>query len=314
MVQRRSAFTLIELLVVIAIIAVLVGLLLPAVQKVREAANRMSCTNNLKQIGIACHNYHDANGRLPAGQLVDDLRFSALSKLLPYFEQDNAYKMINFDISEFDPANLPALMVKIGMFRCPSDVPDSPLPQRGAPINYMANKGSGIVWLDATGPNAGMPEANGVFYYNSRTRFADISDGLSNTAFFSERLLGDGSNSIVRPIEDVFLATTIPTTPDEAVQQCDAVDINDLANQFPFFMGAPWTDGQHCYLHVSRPNTRSCGFLYVLRAVMPPSSRHPGGVNLLLGDGAVRFISNNIDLPVWRGMGSRNGGEILGNF
>jgi prepilin-type N-terminal cleavage/methylation domain-containing protein/prepilin-type processing-associated H-X9-DG protein len=313
MTRRRSGFTLIELLVVIAIIGVLISLLLPAVQKVREAANRLSCTNNLKQIGLASHNYHDTFGRLPGAQ-VPNTRFSALSKMLPYIEQDNVYNLIDFKSMDFAPVNYPAISTTIRIFRCSSDVADSPLPQLGGAINYMANKGSGIVWQDNTGPNANMPKPDGVFYYDSRTRFADIIDGLSNTAFFSERLLGDGSNSIVSPIEDVFLDTNSPNTPDEAIQMCNALDITNLANQFPFFMGDPWADGQHTYLHASPPNTRSCGFLYVLRAVMPPSSRHPGGVNLLMGDGSVHFIVNDIDLATWRGMGSRNGGEVLGEY
>jgi prepilin-type N-terminal cleavage/methylation domain-containing protein/prepilin-type processing-associated H-X9-DG protein len=311
--MKRRGFTLIELLVVIAIIGVLIGLLLPAVQKVRESANRLSCSNNLKQIGLAAHNYHDSFRQLPTGQTVGT-RFSALSRMLPYIEQDNVYNLIDFNSIDFAPVNQVPISSHISIFRCPSDVSESPLPELGGAINYMANKGSGIVWQDNTGPNANMPKPNGVFYYDSHVKFADIRDGLSNTAFFSERLLGDGSNSIVSPIEDVFLDTNSPSTPDEAMQMCDALDITDLANQFPFFMGAPWADGQHTYLHASLPNTRSCGFLYVLRAVMPPSSRHPGGVNLLMGDGSVHFIQNQIDLPTWRAMGSRNGGEIVGEF
>jgi len=117
MIRRRSGFTLIELLVVVAIIGVLISLLLPAVQKVREAANRTSCLNNLKQIGLAAHNYHDTFRRLPAGQT--DTRFSALSKLLPFMEQDNLYKMIDFNAVDFDPVNQPAISVPISMFRCP---------------------------------------------------------------------------------------------------------------------------------------------------------------------------------------------------
>ena len=111
----------------------------------------------------------------------------------------------------------------------------------------------------------------------------------------------------------LFLAFGSPTTPDQAMQQCNAVDITDLSNQFPFFMGAPWTHGQHTYLHATPPNTRSCGFLPVLRAVMPASSRHPGGVNLLLGDGSVRFVRDTISIGTWQALGTMNGGEVAGN-
>lgn len=204
-------------------------------------------------------------------------------------------------------------MHQINFLRCPSDV-ENPLAAIGGATNYMANKGNGIVWQDNSPPNDTMPPPNGVFYYNSSIKFADIHDGLSYTAFFSERLLGDGSNSIISPIEDVFMATTSPTTPDQAIADCNAVDINNLANQFPFQMGAPWDDGQHTYLHASTPNTRSCGFLAVLRAVMPASSRHPNGVNMLLGDGSVRFVPNTIDLETWRALGSRNGKEPIGDY
>ena len=312
MPRRRSAFTLIELLVVIAVIAILIGLLLPAVQKVREAAARMSCTNNLKQIGLAAHGYHDANGKLPPGQ-TPDTSFSALTYLLPYVEQDNCYNTIDFKLHYDDPMNDCARTNQVKIFRCPSDV-DNPLPARGAATNYMANKGNGILWQDNTGPNAGMPAPDGVFYYGSKTRFGDITDGLSNTAFYSERILGDGSNAIVSPVGDVFLSFATPGTPDEAAQDCNAIDISDLSYQFPFFMGAPWDHGQHSYLHATPPNTRSCGFLAVLRAVMPASSRHTGGVNVLLGDGSVHFVHDGVNLATWRALGSRNGGEVVGDF
>jgi prepilin-type processing-associated H-X9-DG protein len=175
----------------------------------------------------------------------------------------------------------------------------------------MANMGSGIVWQAPVGPNVGMPAPNGVFYGNSATTFAGISGGLSNTTFLSERVLADGNNSIVSPIADVFFSPGFPLTPDDALQQCQAVDINDLNNQFPLLMGAPWLCGQHIFLHVSQPDTGSCGFIISLRAVMPPSSHYPGGVNVVFGDGAVKFIKDPINLQVWRALGTRAGGEVL---
>ena len=102
-----------------------------------------------------------------------------------------------------------------------------------------------------------------------------------------------------------------PTTQDEAVQICNAVDVTNLANQFPLFMGAPWVNGQHVFQHVNVPNARSCGFFTILRASMPPSSRHPGGVNLLLGDGSVRFVKSSVNLAAWRALGTRAGNEAV---
>ncbi len=312
MARTRSAFTLIELLVVIAIIAVLVGLLLPAVQKVREAANNTKCKNNLKQLGLALTMYHDANGSLPPSN-IGGTEYSVLALILPYVEQDNLQNLINFARSSTDPANDAARMTAVPLFLCPSDKAN-PLPDRGAATNYMANMGNGVVFTSNAGPNQALPTPNGIFYTGSHTRFADVIDGLSNTAFFCERRLADGNNGLVSPIEDVFFARSNPTTADDALQQCMALDITNLANQAPVFMGAPWIDGQHRYNHVATPNTRSCGFFITGRADMPPSSRHPGGVNLLLGDGSVHFISDGIDLATWRALGSRDGGEVPGNY
>ncbi|MGO9470208.1 MAG: DUF1559 domain-containing protein [Isosphaeraceae bacterium] len=309
--HRRSGFTLIELLVVIAIIAVLIALLLPAVQSAREAARRIQCVNNLKQIGLALHNYQESRTSLPGADMVFNVtEISALSNILPYLEQANVYNSINFDFSYQDPNNSTAMYTVINGFICPSDLPDA-IPSLGAQTNYMANMGSGIVWQSAIGPNVGLPQPNGVFYGDSATRFADITDGLSNTTFFSERVLADGNNAIVSPIADVFFSPGFPVTPDDALQQCLAVNIYDLNNQFPLFMGAPWLCGQHIFLHVSPPNSRSCGFFVALRAVMPPSSRHPGGVNVVFGDGSVKFIKDSINLPIWRALGTRSGGEVI---
>ncbi|HVJ80173.1 MAG TPA: H-X9-DG-CTERM domain-containing protein, partial [Planctomycetia bacterium] len=108
---------------------------------------------------------------------------------------------------------------------------------------------------------------------------------------------------------DICLGATAPTTPDEAYEHCKQIDTSNLALQFPFFMGAPWIHGQHAYTHVSPPNAISCGFLSTLRSTMPPSSRHPGGVNVLLGDGSVTFAASTIDLAIWRATGTRDGSE-----
>ena len=311
MTRLRRGFTLIELLVVIAIIGLLIALLLPAVQAAREAARRIHCANNLKQIGIALHNYHDQRGALPGAYLVyPTTEFSALSQILPHLEQTPLYNALNFSLPYFDPTNDTVMRSSVDGFICPSDFPN-PIPARGAQTNYMADMGSWIVWQMNSGPNANLLPPNGVFYGNSATRFADIPDGLSNTGVFSERVLADGSNAIVSPVSDVFFSPAAPTTIDAAVQMCQAVDIYDLSNQFPLFMGAPWINGQHIFLHVTPPNSRSCGFFTALRAVMPPSSRHPGGVNLLLGDGSVRFIKDTINITAWRALGTIHGGEVI---
>jgi len=306
-------FTLVELLVVIAIIGIMVALLLPSVQAAREAARRLQCSNNLKQIGLAVHNYHDASRVLPFGQGGTNNHYSAVSMLLPFMEQQPLYASIDFRLPYSNPVNDAARRTELSMLRCPSDI-ENPLPETGGAINYMANKGNGIVWRDASGPNTGMEPPNGVFFFRSAIRFGQIKDGLSNTAAFSERVLADGSNGIVSPLADVFFHPAAPVTPTEAQAMCEAIDINDLMHQFPLFMGAPWIDGQHTYLHATPPNSRSCGFFLVLRAVMPPSSQHSDGVQLLLCDGSVRFVTEQIDLSTWRALGSRSSNESLGEF
>jgi prepilin-type N-terminal cleavage/methylation domain-containing protein/prepilin-type processing-associated H-X9-DG protein len=316
MFRRRLAFTLIELLVVIAIIAILIGLLLPAVQKVREAAARMKCSNNLKQIGLAIHSYHDAHNQLPPGWDFAT-SWGPQARILPYIEQDNVFRLINFTLPITDAANVPSQQITINTFLCPSDKAN-PSPTLGGATNYHGNNGNWVVFVVARGLNGSDPRPNGVFYTESKgLTIPGIADGSSNTAFFSERILGDGNMGAVSPAEDTFNgpngAPGQPNTADLAMTWCMSVDVTNPANQFPIFMGAPWGHGQHCYQHIAPPNSRSCGWLPSLRSMMTPSSRHTGGVNVVFGDGSVRFVSNNISLQNWRAMGSRDGGEVVGD-
>ncbi len=313
MSAKRVGFTLIELLVVIAIIAILIGLLLPAVQKVREAAARTQCQNNLKQLALAAHNYHDANGKLPPGR--DAMNMSTHVFLLPYIEQDNVCKTMDMMMPWDDMANDVARAATIKTFLCPSD-PVTQVPAGWGGNNYRGNQGSGILHGQPSAspgdPNYGMPAPNGPFVPIKTVTLTGISDGTSNTAAFSEHLKGDFNNGVSSPT-DTFEPGTYPNTPDEAVAQCAAMDPSNLSLQGRSDVGAPWLRGYHsttAYFHVGPPNSRSCMFPPG-RIATTASSAHTGGVNVSMCDGSVRFVTNSIPLASWRAMGSRDGGEVV---
>jgi prepilin-type N-terminal cleavage/methylation domain-containing protein/prepilin-type processing-associated H-X9-DG protein len=324
---QRSGFTLIELLVVIAIIAVLIALLLPAVQAAREAARRSQCVNNLKQIGLALHNYVESNGALPLGrtrQAGTYRPFSQQARILGFMEQATIFNTLNFSLSSYDPSNATGAATAISNFLCPSDTP-GPIPSGqilagygwGA-VNYRANEGTSVaMWFggdDISNVNNGIvAQPNGLFYSDQLITLASITDGTSNTAAFSEHVIGDFSNSVATEFSDTFEPGTHPLNSDDAYTMCLATNINNLGMQGYSNVGAPWTYGYHSttsYWHSGPPNTRSCMF--------PPSristtanSRHPGGVNVGLADGSVRFIKSSINVQTWRALGTRNLGEVI---
>ncbi|MCR9293662.1 MAG: DUF1559 domain-containing protein [bacterium] len=311
--SQRAAFTLVELLVVIAIIGILVSLLLPAVQTAREAARRMQCSNNLKQLSLALHNYESAYKRFPAGR--NELRHSPHSALLPFIEQTNLGQLIDFRVRWDHPNNAQALATEIAIYRCPSD-PVQSAPNTWGSTNYRSSQGSGLLWglppSDPSDVNYGMPAPNGVLIPNLYLRFGDITDGTSNTAAFSEHGLGDFSNAISSPT-DTFWPHTHPDNPDQAILDCQSIDVLDLQYQRVSDVGAPWMNGYHsttAYFHVAPPNSRSCMFPPG-RIATAAQSYHPGGVNFSRCDGSVSFVSQSIDVATWRALGSRNGGESL---
>jgi prepilin-type N-terminal cleavage/methylation domain-containing protein/prepilin-type processing-associated H-X9-DG protein len=316
--RTRPAFTLIELLVVIAIIAVLIGLLVPAVQKVRGAAARISCGNNLHQIGLALHHYHGDKGVFPPSRTTGD-KFSIHAYLLPYIEQDNVYKSIDFTVACSAPVNAPAAATTIKTYLCPADPTAGP-PAGWAGNNYRANEGTsplnGYGDSDPHGVNAAMPPPDGGFFVNSKYKFASIKDGTSNTACFSEHIMGDFSNSISTPDSDTYKPGTHPTSADQAAADCNAIDVTNLAFQGDSNIGAPWIQSDHAvtsYWHVAAPNHRSCMFP-PNRVFISANSGHTNGVNVLLFDGSVRFVSNDISLTTWRALGTRAGGEVGGDY
>lgn len=329
MLRLRRAFTLVELLVVIAIIGILVALLLPAVQAAREAARRSECTNNLKQLSLAIHNYHDAFQRFPAAGTNGH---SVHSRILPYIEQGNIYNLVRFDRSINDPLNDVPRFTRVGAFLCPSD-PDKLPTLLGGRTNYVANMGVNIMYStsDPSHPNFGKPEFNGPFDFGGATTsgasssmlggnagrgFRDVLDGTSTTALFSERNKGDGSNGISTPEADTYRPGTYPDTADQAMADCLATNVHDLSKQGNSNVGAPWMSSSHSvtnYWHVMPPNSRSCMFPS-LRIATAAFSRHPGGVVMSHCDASVRFVSNTIDLRVWRALGSRDGREAVGEY
>ncbi|WZO98524.1 DUF1559 domain-containing protein [Isosphaeraceae bacterium EP7] len=344
--MRRRAFTLIELLVVISIIAVLIALLLPAVQSAREAARRMQCTNNLKQLGLAMHNYHSSLESFPVGFLYPrsaanlpvpalHYRWSVLAQLSPYLEQSNVYNALNmnfplaagssgvYGVGPWTPflENTTVLTTKVSFFLCPSDPATPPTTLAGGlasgPSNYQFCTGDGSPLSPNPGDAGVSVAANGAFILGPPQSAATMTDGTSATIAASEQLIGQagGGASTVNgqaPPADARRAAAISSTTPLSDSGCAS------PTGWRLDKGFGWWDGDYrttLYNHYLTPNSKS----YDCWQKSPPHnpaiktarSNHPGGVNALFCDGHVQYVKDTISLPTWRGLATRNGGEVL---
>lgn len=349
---RSGAFTLIELLVVISVIGILIAILLPAVQNARASAHRLQCMNNLKQLGLALHNYESLHRQFPPASVAKPYpsnpshphtfyRWSTLAHLLPYLEQDNLHELLDlsyplympgagFPISEPNRAGISQILPG---FLCPSDRADV-LKSGMGPTNYAVCAGSGA--------GGGTPfETDGIFYVNSRSPLAAIRDGLSHTVAMSESLLGTDAP---RSPHGVFLASnaqlhykfvlSFAGPPDLTDSKCaSSTSFNSQLGNGNDPRGFAWCSGEYrcsMYKHYYLPNSTNfdCITSVTVDPTPPPQkpilysafgwraarSRHFGGVNALFADGSVHFVTDSIDGGLWRNLSTRSNLDDVADF
>jgi len=317
--RRHCGFTLVELLVVIAIIGILVSLLLPAIQAARAAARRTQCKNNVKQLGLALHNYHDTHKSLPPGHLETGTtgrtfrhHFSWMAYILPYMEQEHVHDRIDFNLGYSAPENREAASTSISTFICPSDpvvrIPSRPywgITNYWAPTNYLGNQG-----IDC---QCRFERCSGIFGHSTFTRLSQITDGTSETIAIGETLKGDLD---VSSLEDNYIYARRGGGVGANAQDVDtcqglAPNASDRATK--------WLGGhpQHNLLNTSRgPNDLrfDCKAPHNGCSNFSARSAHVGGVHVGMADASVQFISNSVDVTVFRALGTRRGNEAVGQY
>jgi prepilin-type N-terminal cleavage/methylation domain-containing protein/prepilin-type processing-associated H-X9-DG protein len=308
----RRGFTLVELLVVIAIIGILLGLLLPAVQKIRDAANRIACANNLKQIGLALHNYHDTYSQLPPSQrppLPGSVRHRWTTYLLPFFEQENLRGLYDLHYSWGSPVNREVVATRLKIFTCPATPnPDRLDSQSEGDWNGIAAAGdyAAITHVDLRLYYAGYVDTYGpgMMPKNSNPRLADVTDGLSNTIMVTESA---GKPQLYRG----RVAVGTPPTP-HVNGGAWARPASEIALQgssgdgtiFPGPCGINCTNGEDAGPVYPNP-------YYGVDGTGAIFSFHTGGVNIVFGDGSVRFLSQAISIRTLAYLATRAGGEVV---
>jgi len=326
--RRSRGFTLVELLVVIAIIGILVALLLPAVQAAREAARRMSCSNNLKQVALGSHNYHDTYKTLPAMAMGYTNNLNGMTSMIRFIEGQSVVDQINQGTTLQPWQGYPGGWdgVEMPFLPCPS----GPRPGRAnlGRNSYRFCVGTTVRDNNGTGANS----TNGIFQKQRGNGFADIIDGTSNTVAFGEVSLGNpgrpedvrGNFHMTNVSDTVFTANVLNPTAaqlQQVIDQCKALTVNNGGKLYTapnmntgWQPGSRWTDGRPWYASVATilpPNGPSALINDGSRGIVTASSYHPGGAQVALADGSVRFIAETINQVAWWAAGTKSGGESV---